>query len=61
MVIQGAIRAAKGLEKTRRTFMRVTRGHEERGVDFEAPATALDRTGGGELGEVSISGVRQRS
>lgn len=29
-------------------------GHEERGVDFEAPGAALDGAGGGEFGEVTV-------
>ena len=33
----------------------IARWHEERGVYFEAPGTALDRAGGGEFGEVTIN------
>lgn len=34
--------------------VRVAGGHEERGVDFEAPGAPLDGSVGGQAGEVSV-------
>lgn len=34
-------------------FVGIAGGHEERGVDFEAPGAALDGAGGGKFGEVA--------